>query len=279
MMPGAILRRRAPFSVMGIVNVTPDSFSDGGRFLDADAAVQHGARAGGGGRRRSSTSAASPRARAPSPCRPTRSSTASCRWSSGLAAAGQPGLDRHHQARGRARRRSTPGATLRQRRRPPFASTPSSPGWWPSAAPTAASMHMRGEPRTMQDDPRYDDVVSRGARRSSRSGSPSRSAEGDRRGADLARPGHRLRQDGRAQPRAAAPPRRDRRDRPPGGDRHVAQELPRQARRRRREATSALPGTIATNVLALERGASVFRVHDVGPVVDALAVAAATVAR
>ena len=27
-----------------------------------------------------------------------------------------------------------------------------------------------------------------------------------------------------------------------------------------------LPGTIATNVLALERGASVFRVHDVGPV-------------
>jgi dihydropteroate synthase len=39
-----------------------------------------------------------------------------------------------------------------------------------------------------------------------------------------------------------------------------------------------LPGTIATNVLALERGASVFRVHDVAPVVDALRVAAATVA-
>ena len=37
-----------------------------------------------------------------------------------------------------------------------------------------------------------------------------------------------------------------------------------------------LPGTIATNVLALERGASVFRVHDVAPVGDALAVAAAT---
>ena len=27
---------------MGIVNVTPDSFSDGGRYLDADAAVRHG---------------------------------------------------------------------------------------------------------------------------------------------------------------------------------------------------------------------------------------------
>jgi dihydropteroate synthase len=30
--------------VMGILNVTPDSFSDGGRFLDADAAVEHGIR-------------------------------------------------------------------------------------------------------------------------------------------------------------------------------------------------------------------------------------------
>jgi dihydropteroate synthase len=29
-------------AVMGIVNVTPDSFSDGGRFLEADAAVAHG---------------------------------------------------------------------------------------------------------------------------------------------------------------------------------------------------------------------------------------------
>jgi dihydropteroate synthase len=41
-------------------------------------------------------------------------------------------------------------------------------------------------------------------------------------------------------------------------------------------AASRLPGTIATNVLALARGASVFRVHDVAPVRDALAVAAAT---
>ncbi len=30
--------------VMGVLNVTPDSFSDGGRFLDADAAVAHGLR-------------------------------------------------------------------------------------------------------------------------------------------------------------------------------------------------------------------------------------------
>lgn len=30
-----------PALIMGIVNVTPDSFSDGGKFLDADAAVAH----------------------------------------------------------------------------------------------------------------------------------------------------------------------------------------------------------------------------------------------
>jgi dihydropteroate synthase len=43
-------------------------------------------------------------------------------------------------------------------------------------------------------------------------------------------------------------------------------------------ASERLPGTIATNVLALERGASVFRVHDVAPVAAALATAAATLA-
>ena len=36
--------------VMGVLNVTPDSFSDGGRFLPAEAAVAHGAAHGGGGR-------------------------------------------------------------------------------------------------------------------------------------------------------------------------------------------------------------------------------------
>ena len=42
------------------------------------------------------------------------------------------------------------------------------------------------------------------------------------------------------------------------------------------DAARRLAGTIATNVLAYERGGSVFRVHDVAPVRAALAVAAAT---
>ena len=45
-----------------------------------------------------------------------------------------------------------------------------------------------------------------------------------------------------------------------------------------RDVTERVPGTIATCVLALERGASVFRVHDVAEVADALKVAAATLA-
>lgn len=28
--------------LMGVVNVTPDSFSDGGRWLEPDAAIEHG---------------------------------------------------------------------------------------------------------------------------------------------------------------------------------------------------------------------------------------------
>ena len=28
--------------IMGVLNITPDSFSDGGRFLDSEAAVAHG---------------------------------------------------------------------------------------------------------------------------------------------------------------------------------------------------------------------------------------------
>jgi len=45
-----------------------------------------------------------------------------------------------------------------------------------------------------------------------------------------------------------------------------------------RDVTERVHGTVATCVIALERGASVFRVHDVAAVADALKVAAATFA-
>lgn len=40
--PSTSLPRRDRCLVMGVLNVTPDSFSDGGRFVDVDAAVVHG---------------------------------------------------------------------------------------------------------------------------------------------------------------------------------------------------------------------------------------------
>jgi dihydropteroate synthase len=40
--PGAELPRPGRCAVLGVLNVTPDSFSDGGRFLDHDHAVAHG---------------------------------------------------------------------------------------------------------------------------------------------------------------------------------------------------------------------------------------------
>ena len=47
----------------------------------------------------------------------------------------------------------------------------------------------------------------------------------------------------------------------------------------REEPRARTAATLATLVLGLERGATVFRVHDVAPARDALAVAAATLAR
>ena len=125
-------------------------------------------------------------------------------------------------------------------------------------ASSCCLMHMLGEPRTMQDDPRYDDVVA-DVKAFLEERMAFAVARRDRRGADPARPGHRLRQDARAQPRAAAPPRRARRARAPGRDRHLAQVVPRAGSPGARS-TSGVAGTIATNVLALRaRGARVPR--------------------
>ncbi len=42
LLTGAELRQQDHPVVMGILNVTPDSFSDGGRYADVDAAIEHG---------------------------------------------------------------------------------------------------------------------------------------------------------------------------------------------------------------------------------------------
>ena len=65
-----------------------------------------------------------------------------------------------------ARGSSTTSAAFRH-------ATPRSPAWWTSAGAHCCLMHMLGEPRTMQQDPRYDDVVSDVLARSWRSESRS----------------------------------------------------------------------------------------------------------
>lgn len=135
-------------------------------------------------------------------------------------------------------------------------------------------MHMIGDPRTMQDDPRYDDVVgeikafleqrtafaiSRGVQRRRIVVDPgigfgktaAHNLELLRRLDELA---------GIGQPLMIGTSRKSFLGRITG-----------------RGPDERVAGTVATNVLAYERGARLFRVHDVAPVYDALAVTAATV--
>ena len=134
-------------------------------------------------------------------------------------------------------------------------------------------MHMRGEPRTMQADPRLrrrrlgGEGVPRGAARV-------RGRRGDPRGARLPRPGHRLRQDGRAQLRARAAARRAGRDRAAGA-RRASRARARSARILGDPAatTGTTAASVGAAVAAYERGATIFRVHDVREHVEALRVA------
>ena len=134
-------------------------------------------------------------------------------------------------------------------------------------------MHMLGEPRTMQDDPRYDDVVSEVAAFLEERLAVRRRA-GHRRGADLPRPRDRVREDGGAQPRARPPARRAARARPAGA-RSASRARARSARLLGDPdaTTGPLAASIGAAVAAYERGATILRVHDVREHVEALAVA------
>ena len=107
---------------MGVLNVTPDCFSDGGRYADLDAAVAHGVRMHAAGRARWSTSAASRPGPAPSGSTPRTESARVLPVIRELAAAGVPmSIDttRAERRRGGARGRRRGGQRrLRRPRRP-----------------------------------------------------------------------------------------------------------------------------------------------------------------
>ena len=258
---------------MGVVNVTPDSFSDGGLWLDANAAVAHGGDLHAQGAEVLDVGGESTRPGA----EPVGAAEELRRVVPVL-----EGL-REHVPRAVlsidtsklavARAALEAGATYVN----DVTAFRHDPGLAEVVAHSGAGcclMHMLGEPRTMQDDPRYDDVVD----------------------------------DVRAflQERAAfavaegVAPERIQVDPGIGFGKTLEQnlELLRRldeiaglgfpvvigvSRKRflgtltgREVAADRVAATVAANVLAFERGARVFRVHDVAPTVDGLKVAAGT---
>ena len=142
--------------VMGIVNVTPDSFSDGGRLATVEAAVAHGLTLVGQGADILDIGGESTRPGA-APVNAAEEMARVLPVIAGLRArwAGPVSIDTMKPEVARAA--VAAGATIWN--------DVTALGAVDSATVaaelgcTVVLMHMRGEPRTMQADPRYDDVV------------------------------------------------------------------------------------------------------------------------
>ena len=136
--------------VMGIVNVTPDSFSDGGRFLDPEAAISHGLGLLAEGASVLDVGGESTRPGA-TPVTVDEELRRVLPVVEALAAHGRVSIDTRKAEVARAA--VAAGATL---------INDITAELWPLAAELGVgwvAMHMRGEPGTMQQEPHYDDVV------------------------------------------------------------------------------------------------------------------------
>jgi dihydropteroate synthase len=262
------------FTIMGVVNVTPDSFSDGGRYLDAQAAIEHGLELEAEGAAILDVGGESTRPGA-DPVPEAEELRRVIPVIEGLIQRGAGArISIDTSKSGVAARALAAGASL-VNDVTALRGDPDMAGVVAAAGVECCLMHMLGDPRTMQDDPRYDDVVNDiKAFLSERVEFAVRAGVAEER--ILLDPGigfgktvehnlELLRRLGEfldlgrpvviGTSRKAFLGRLTGRDAP---DERVA-------------------ATVATNVLAYERGARVFRVHDVAPVHDALTVTAATV--
>jgi dihydropteroate synthase len=262
---------RRPPVIMGVVNVTPDSFSDGGLFLDVDNAVAHGERLVEEGADILDLGGESTRPGA----EPVPEGEELRRVVPVVERlAGSPArlsIDTTKVAVARAGLEA--GATI-VNDVSAFRFEPELVGVVAAAGADCVLMHMLGEPRTMQDDPRYDDVVAdvkafleERLRFAVAEGIPEERVwidPGIGFGKTVEHNLELLRRLGEiaaiGRPVVVGTSRKGFLGKLTGG----------------RPESERLAGTIATNVLALERGAAVFRVHDVAQVKDALDVAAAT---
>lgn len=261
------------FRIMGVVNVTPDSFSDGGLFLDPDVAVGHGLELDAEGAAILDIGGESTRPRA-APVGAEEELRRVLPVITGLVSAGvgaQISIDTSKAVVAAEALRA--GATIVN----DVTALRGDPEMGSVVASTGAAlclMHMLGDPRTMQEDPRYDDVV----------GEVKAFLE-ERMDVAIA---------------AGVPEERIILDPGIGFGKTVAHnlELLRRldelvaigrpvligtsrksflGRITGRDVDHRLAATIATNVLAYTRGAQIFRVHEVAPIHDALTVAVATV--
>ena len=255
---------------MGIVNVTPDSFSDGGRFLDAAAAVAHGRRLREEGAHILDIGGESTRPGAD----PVGEDEELRRVVPVIEQLGGA-ISIDTTKSGVARAALEAGATI-VNDVSAFRFDPAIAAVTAEAGAGCVLMHMLGEPRTMQKDPAYDDVVSE-VKAFLEERLAFAVAEGIPEERVWLDPGigfgktvdHNLELLARLGEIAAI-------------GRPVVIGTSRKSflgKITGREAGERVPGTIATNVIAYERGARVFRVHDVAENADALEVAGATVGR
>ena len=143
-------------AVMGIVNVTPDSFSDGGRFLDAGAAIAHGVALVGEGADLLDVGGESTRPGA-APVDAAEELRRVLPVVAGLAGAGVPLSIDTAKADVAAAVLGAGASVVND-----VTAGRADPEMFGVVADAGAGivlMHMQGDPRTMQDDPRYDDVV------------------------------------------------------------------------------------------------------------------------
>ena len=259
---------------MGVVNVTPDSFSDGGVFDNDIAAIAHARRLIGEGASIVDVGGESTRPGA-APVPPAAELERVIPVIEGIAHLGLPvqiSIDTMKLAVADAA--IAAGASY-VNDVTAFRHDPDLAGLVADRGVDCCLMHMLGEPRTMQQDPRYDDVVDdvkafleQRMAFAVAAGVPEERIQLDpgigfgktlEHNLELLRRLGELAAIGR--PLVIGTSRKSFLGRITG-----------------RDVTERAYATVATSVLAFERGARVFRVHDVAATADALAVAAATLA-
>jgi dihydropteroate synthase len=261
-------------AVMGVLNVTPDSFSDGGRFLAPTAAVAHGESMAADGADLIDVGGESTRPGS-EPVSADEELRRVAPVIERLATSVEVPLSIDTRKSGVARAALAAGAS--------FVNDVSALRGDPAMAAVVAEagadlclMHMKGEPKSMQEDPRYEDVVSE-----VKAFLESRLAFALQEGIAEERiwldPGigfgktleHNLELLRRLDEIAA-----------------IGRPVVVGASRKRflgaltgRPELERLPGSLAAAVMAVERGASMIRAHDVAETRGALAVAGATLDR